>query len=1129
VEHGAAASAAAHAAMPPASHSVAEARAAVTPPPAEATAAAQADVVAGLADAAPSPEIEELCAHIQELIRSKRPADQESLVKTDPAAMAKEAGTSLDASVQGDAQKVQGSYDPISAPVAGTPGPDGKPIDPPPEQVASPAINAPAAVPDAVPAQNVSLGPDVAATQSQIDAAGMNTDAAKLVQTGPIAEARKAQGDLQGMAATDPAKVLADQESTRAKAGTDMAALQAKAMQALAAARTTGVSGVTTHQHGMVGSEAQMRIQAAARAQSIFDGARAQVVALLDPLATTATAQWEAGVAVLSTKFKQDLTAVEKWLEDRYGGGWGAVLKIADDVTGLPDNVVADYDAAEKTFADGVCDLIRSISSHVNGVIAACEAIIAKSRDDLDALFKSLPASLQSWAADEQGKFNQQLDGLHDQAAKTRDDFNKDLVDRASHAVQDVREQIQKLREAAGGLVGRIASAVAEFESDPGKFILDGLLTLVGIPPADFWALVAKIKSVINDIAADPLAFADHLLLAMAKGFGQFFDNFADHMKTGLLNWLFSASSSLGVTPPKDLSLKSIITFFLEVMGISWAMVRRVLVKHLGEKNVALAEKVFRLIASLVQQGPAGIYEMIKNRLNPAVILEKVVSAAIKFMVEAVVKKVAVRIFMLFNPAGAIAQAIEAIYRVLKWIFVNAARLFRLVETVVNGVADIVQGKIAGMANAVESALAQVIAPVIDFLADYLGFGDLPEKIHDVIGSIQAWVEEQLDAVVGWLIEQGKKLLAAVGLGGDDKDEDKPKPKQDIEELGKTVTFTAAGESHRLWIQKEGAGAVAMMASGEKPVSAALDEYEEMAAKLEDEKKRDTVKGLIGQARGALGEVNQEADELLKSEAKANADAEADSAPQEVSKEESEVETAEDRLADVLSKIREELGIKLSPDAVKAKVKEEIKKLPREADSLEEIGTGLSTIFEKYQPQGLKALYLDEQSDGSMNIVAEASDPTILEVIKSLTDRGYGGCYLSVSINNYLIPGRFHDAHVIWNAGNGGPHAEDYLISEFPGMIAVFRNDTKSQEPLRRVDVVIRYCPCDDGCATELAQFRHDYNIEQINIIFKDLWVTKAHPEIRALAAFNQLQATPGIAVMTFLNAEAVLRQRYGK
>ena len=53
---------------------------------------------------------------------------------------------------------------------------------------------------------------------------------------------------------------------------------------------------------------------------------------------------------------------------------------------------------------------------------------------------------------------------------------------------------------------------------------------------------------------------------------------------------------------------------------------------------------------------------------------------------------------MLFNPAGAIFQALEAIYRVLKWIFQNAARIFTLVETVVNGIADILAGNTGGFA-----------------------------------------------------------------------------------------------------------------------------------------------------------------------------------------------------------------------------------------------------------------------------------------------------------------------------------------------------------------------------------------------------------------------------------------------
>ena len=90
-------------------------------------------------------------------------------------------------------------------------------------------------------------------------------------------------------------------------------------------------------------------------------------------------------------------------------------------------------------------------------------------------------------------------------------------------------------------------------------------------------------------------------------------------------------------------------------------------------------------------------------------------------MISAMIKQVTRAHLLLFNPAGAIFQALEAIYRVLKWIFVNAARIFTLIETIVNGIADILAGNIGGLANAVEKALGMLIAPVISFIADYLG------------------------------------------------------------------------------------------------------------------------------------------------------------------------------------------------------------------------------------------------------------------------------------------------------------------------------------------------------------------------------------------------------------------------
>jgi hypothetical protein len=185
---------------------------------------------------------------------------------------------------------------------------------------------------------------------------------------------------------------------------------------------------------------------------------------------------------------------------------------------------------------------------------------------------------------------------------------------------------------------------------------------------------------------------------------------------------------------------------------------------------------------------------LLKEKLDPNNIMKQVIDAAISFLTEALIKQVSARIILLFNPVGAIAQAVEAIYRVLKWIFENAARLFTLVETVVNGIANVIAGNIGGMAAAIEMALAQVIVPVIDFLADYASLGDLPLKIADVIKGFQDWVEGILDTVIGWLVEQGKKLLAAIGLGSKEKNKpDERSPEEKQRDLG-----LALGESNVL-------------------------------------------------------------------------------------------------------------------------------------------------------------------------------------------------------------------------------------------------------------------------------------------------------------------------------------------
>jgi hypothetical protein len=1051
--------ASAAAALPSASAHVDQARAAVTPPSAEDAAKAAADLVAALGERPkPSPEVEALCQQIYAIITSKTPDDEASIVATDPEKMAADAGGQLKGNVQGDVNKVGQSYTPLDQKPAGAPAQPGQPIADPGAAPPTPPIDAASAAPDPIPPEDASLDADAADAQAQTASAGMDTEPAKLAKSGPVADARAAQGELEQTAKEDPAKIIAQQQATLAKASADMASLQQSAIAVLTAARQSATTHTGAQQHGMVGSETSMREQASQQAQAIFDDTQTKVKALLQPLSQTAMQKWDAGVAISSRKFKDALKQVEDWIKERHSGAGGAIVGVWDDLTGLPGWVTDRYNEAERAFGNEICDLARGISTDVNGVIMACEALIADARSRINDVFAKLPASLQTWAAGEQAKFGQQLDGLAQQAHQVQANFTKDLVNTAAHTFQDARDQLHALREKAKGLIGKIKDAIQAFLKDPAKFIINALLELLSIPPAAFWAVVAKIQKVVKDIADDPLKFASNLLAGIGKGFSQFFDHILSHLLHGFIDWLTGGLASAGVTLPKDASVKSIVTFILQLMGITWPRIRKLLAKHIGEENVALIEKAYSIVANLIALGPEGVFEMIKQKLDPATIMQQVIKAAVDYMIKAVVKAVAARIILLFNPVGAILEAIEAIYRVLKWIFVNAARIFRLVETVVNTIADIMAGNIGGVANMVESALAQLIPPVIDFLADYLGFGDLPDKVKDTILALQEWVEGILDEVIGWIVEKGKALLKAVGLGGeeDKKKDEEPKPGQ----IGKKVSWTAAGESHSLWIVQGPTGVSAIMASAEKPVSEQLDEYEGIARNLPPEK-RDSTVALIGNARQLLTSLNAEAEDMAKKTAKPEEPA------QVAAGEEQKVEGDEDQLAALLAKIREELGL-VDSAKVKRDVADEVQKLPNKMGSTKELMQALRDIYQRNKPKGLKKIGISKDVS-DFEIFAEASAREFSGHLVGIGENGAGGCSLLIQIDGRVLTDD-GAARTVWNAGSGGPHAEARARTE----LLKLADQGVINKATSLIEVWIRYSPCRDRCAFVLDAIEHD-------------------------------------------------------
>ena len=218
-----------------------------------------------------------------------------------------------------------------------------------------------------------------------------------------------------------------------------------------------------------------------------------------------------------------------------------------------------------------------------------------------------------------------------------------------------------------------------------------------------------------------------------------------------------------------------------------------------------------------------------------------------------------------------------------------------------NGLAEIISGNVSGVAKTVENALAALIAPVIDFLADYAGFGGVPGKVAEYVKGLQAWVEGVLRSVIRWLVDMGKKLLAALGFKGKDD-------KKAAGGLGEDLTFTEGNQTHHLYIDVKGSSATVMVSSTPMTVTAWLDHLEKKVKGSGDSEAPKGARALIAVARSQLAATDASADQAAASKetSEASASAEASASPQLAQA----VDDKEHQLRDTLDKLGELFGEK---------------------------------------------------------------------------------------------------------------------------------------------------------------------------------------------------------------------------
>ncbi|MCI0529672.1 MAG: hypothetical protein L0Y56_19700, partial [Nitrospira sp.] len=267
------------------------------------------------------------------------------------------------------------------------------------------------------------------------------------------------------------------------------------------------------------------------------------------------------------------------------------------------------------------------------------------------------------------------------------------------------------------------------------RFVLEA----IGIDVDLFLNILANAADAIEKIIMDPVGFLGNLFKAVQQGFSQFVDHIAQHLINGLLAWLLGPLQDLGVTPPKELTLASILDLALQILGISAAKLREKAEKLIGKKAVRIFEEAWKWISALITGGLSGLWEQIKSQLSD--LWNMVIGGISEWITESVVKAGIQWLAKLSNPVGWVVGAIQVIYDTVTFFVNRINQILALANAVVSSIKDIAMGSIGAAANYIEEAMGRTVPVILGFLAELVGISDPAPSIRKVVVKIQAKVD----------------------------------------------------------------------------------------------------------------------------------------------------------------------------------------------------------------------------------------------------------------------------------------------------------------------------------------------------------------------------------------------------
>lgn len=326
------------------------------------------------------------------------------------------------------------------------------------------------------------------------------------------------------------------------------------------------------------------------------------------------------------------------------------------------------------------------------------------------------------------------------------------------HPIDTVARIVGQFRPLMGDLIGFAGAALMKLL----ELIYEAAM---GAGGRRILAILTRARATFVTIIQNPVGFLRNLLGAVAQGVRQFMARILVHLRDGVIAWLTGPVARAGIQMPERWDLQGIIWFVLQILGLSWQRVRQKLVRLIGEPAMAAMERGLQFIRDVRDRG---LVATLRERVGEffGSLRESALGAIRSFIQQRLVQAGIEQLLSMLSPVGAIIQAIIKTYNTIQFFIQRINQILDLVESILDSISAIASGAIGAAANFVERTMARTIPVILDFLARFIGLGDVGAQVQTTIRNLQAGVDRLLDRAVDWIRRQAGNLASRL-MGGD--------------------------------------------------------------------------------------------------------------------------------------------------------------------------------------------------------------------------------------------------------------------------------------------------------------------------------------------------------------------------